>query len=149
VPPRELEASEVVADGRVAEAPEAGQEPIEPSRVTVAEMSEIGEGPGSDQPVWSEPDDFEDDRPLLGEDEEERAGEAGAAAVVAESATGDGPLVQVPSFLGMTLGEAIRAARMAGVELAPEGSGQAVAQSPSPGPRPRGAICRVSFRPGG
>jgi hypothetical protein len=49
----------------------------------------------------------------------------------------------------MTLGEAIRAARVAGVELAPEGSGLAVAQSPSPGRRPRGAICRVSFRPGG
>jgi hypothetical protein len=49
----------------------------------------------------------------------------------------------------MSIGQAIRAAREAGVEIAAEGSGLAVAQSPPPGPRPRGALCRVSFRPGG
>ncbi len=57
--------------------------------------------------------------------------------------------VSVPNFAGMSIGEAIRAARRAGVEVVPDGSGVAVAQSPAPGPGPRGSLCRVSFRPGG
>jgi cell division protein FtsI (penicillin-binding protein 3) len=58
-------------------------------------------------------------------------------------------LVPVPSFNGMSLGQAIQAARRVGVDLLPEGSGVAVAQSPEPGLAPRGSVCRVSFRPGG
>lgn len=57
--------------------------------------------------------------------------------------------VTVPDFRGMTLGQAVRAARRAGVELVPEGSGLATTQKPLPGPGVRGASCRVSFRPGG
>jgi cell division protein FtsI (penicillin-binding protein 3) len=56
--------------------------------------------------------------------------------------------VTVPSFLGMSMAEAIRAARQAGVDLVPEGSGVAVAQVPAAGEHPRGSVCRVSFRPG-
>jgi cell division protein FtsI (penicillin-binding protein 3) len=58
-------------------------------------------------------------------------------------------LVTVPSFAGMTMGQVIRAARRAGVELEVEGSGLAVGQSPPAGALPRGSVCRVSFRPGG
>ncbi len=57
--------------------------------------------------------------------------------------------VSVPDFRGMTLGQAVRAARRAGIELLPEGSGLATAQNPLPGPGSRGTPCRVSFRPGG
>jgi cell division protein FtsI (penicillin-binding protein 3) len=143
VPPTEAVARDEGAAGVDTSATGATAEPG-PTGALALEAGEIGEGPGSDQPVWSEPDDFEDGLPLLGDDEvgtdSQREGEAG----------GEGSRsVQVPSFVGMTVGEAIRAARLAGVELAPEGSGRAVAQSPSPGRRPRGAICRVSFRPGG
>jgi cell division protein FtsI (penicillin-binding protein 3) len=85
----------------------------------------------------------------LGE-HEALAGEAGADPAGAEGEAEEGPeLVVVPSFTGMSIGEAIRAARRAGVELAVEGSGVAVGQSPPAGQRPRGSVCRVSFRPGG
>jgi cell division protein FtsI (penicillin-binding protein 3) len=120
------------------------EEGSQPGHLAALQAAEIGEGPGSDQPVWSEPEDFEEGLPLPGDEEEALAGPT----VEGEAAAEPSAVVQVPSFLGMTLAEAIRAARQAGVELAPEGSGLAVAQSPSPGRRPRGAICRVSFRPG-
>jgi cell division protein FtsI (penicillin-binding protein 3) len=76
------------------------------------------------------------------------------ATLIAAEGDGEGEaegdeVVAVPSFLGMSMGEAIRAARRAGVEIVPEGSGVAVAQVPAAGGHPRGLVCRVSFRPGG
>jgi cell division protein FtsI (penicillin-binding protein 3) len=68
-------------------------------------------------------------------------GEASAREIEPEEVT-------VPSFLGMSIAEAIRAARQAGVDLVPEGSGVAVGQVPAAGGHPRGSVCRVSFRPG-
>jgi membrane peptidoglycan carboxypeptidase len=58
--------------------------------------------------------------------------------------------VVVPDFSGMSLGQAIHAARKSGVELAfddPEGraTGVALGQRPAPGPAPRGVVCRVAF----
>jgi cell division protein FtsI (penicillin-binding protein 3) len=58
--------------------------------------------------------------------------------------------VVVPDFSGLSLGQAIRAARKSGVELAFEdsdgrASGVALRQRPAPGPAPRGVICRVVF----
>jgi hypothetical protein len=58
--------------------------------------------------------------------------------------------VTVPDFSGMSLGQAIHAARQSGIELAfddPEGraTGVALRQRPAPGPAPRGVICRVAF----
>jgi len=47
------------------------------------------------------------------------------------------------------LGQAVRAARRAGVELLPEGSGIAATQTPAPGPGVQGTPCRVLFRSGG
>jgi hypothetical protein len=57
--------------------------------------------------------------------------------------------VPVPDFTGMSIGEAIRAARKAGIELIPSGSGLGVAQSPKPGLVGAGTVCRVSFQRGG
>jgi cell division protein FtsI (penicillin-binding protein 3) len=144
VPPSEVVAQSEAAKVESTQAPPETGEGTAPA-LTAQVGDGVGEGPG--QPVWSEPDDFEDGVPLLGEEEEEQ--NTPALAIEGEAAPPPGAVVQVPSFLGMTMGEAIRAARQAGVELAPEGSGVAVTQSPSPGRRPRGAICRVSFRPGG
>jgi membrane peptidoglycan carboxypeptidase len=58
--------------------------------------------------------------------------------------------VVVPSFAGMSMSEAIRAARRSGVELAFDesagtASGVAIRQRPAPGPVPRGTLCRVAF----
>jgi cell division protein FtsI (penicillin-binding protein 3) len=110
-----------------------------------ADTAEIGEGPGSDQPLWGGPEELQQEIEILGEDE----GTAGATPEVAVASDDDGSMITVPSFVGLSMGEAIRAAREAGVDIEPEGSGVAVTQSPPPGPRERGALCRVSFRPGG
>ena len=150
VPPTEAVSRDEGAAGGTGAAPADDSEAQ--TAAALAAAAEVGEGPGTDQPVWTEPEDFEDQLPGLGDDDDDDdAKTSGAIEVIGEDegARGKSSLVQVPSFVGMTVGEAIRAARLAGVELAPEGSGLAVAQSPSPGRRPRGAICRVSFRPGG
>ncbi|PID38483.1 MAG: penicillin-binding protein [Proteobacteria bacterium] len=63
---------------------------------------------------------------------------------------GEGPrgAVLVPDFTGMSIAEALSAARKAHLVLEVLGSGQATAQSPGPGPSRQGR-CRVSFRPPG
>ena len=58
-------------------------------------------------------------------------------------AAGGGP-VALPDFTGMSMGEAIRAARKAGVELIHSGSGVAISQSPKPGTASASAVCRWS-----
>lgn len=55
----------------------------------------------------------------------------------------------LPDFTGMSMGEAVRAARKAGIELLPSGGGLAADQSPKPGPVPAGTVCRVSFQRAG
>jgi hypothetical protein len=107
-------------------------------------QDDLGEGPGSDQPVWAGPEALDEVMPVLGDDGEEAPSEP-----VAAGAGDEDPIVTVPSFRGMSIAEAIRAAAEAGVELDLEGSGVAVAQTPAPGPLRRGGLCRVSFRPGG
>jgi cell division protein FtsI (penicillin-binding protein 3) len=90
----------------------------------------------------------------LGMDEPGSAASADESEVaLAEADDEDGEAaeapVTVPDFRGMTVGQAVRAARRAGVELVPDGSGLATTQKPLPGLGVRGATCRVSFRPGG
>jgi hypothetical protein len=56
----------------------------------------------------------------------------------------------IPSFAGMSVGEAIRAAHKSGVELAFDdatgtATGVVLAQQPPPGPSTRGALCRVAL----
>ena len=62
-----------------------------------------------------------------------------------------GPLTRhrVPDFTGMSIAEVITAARTIGLEVQLTGSGQAVGQSPGPGPAKGAVVCRVSFRPPG
>jgi cell division protein FtsI (penicillin-binding protein 3) len=96
---------------------------------------EAGEGPGTDEPLWN------DLEPLDASALDEGGTEEDAPAPRHE-------LVALPSFVGLSLGQAITLARRAGVEIAPEGSGVAVSQTPSPGLVPRGTLCRVSFRSG-
>jgi cell division protein FtsI (penicillin-binding protein 3) len=55
----------------------------------------------------------------------------------------------VPDFSGMSVGEALDAARRAGLRVEVMGSGVASAQSPGPGQARRGAACRVVFTPPG
>jgi cell division protein FtsI (penicillin-binding protein 3) len=55
----------------------------------------------------------------------------------------------VPDFTGMGVGEALEAARRAGLRVEVTGSGVATAQSPGPGQSRRGASCRVVFTPPG
>jgi cell division protein FtsI (penicillin-binding protein 3) len=100
-----------------------------------------GEATATDLP----PDDEAlGDDPALGETWNAVAGAEGAR----PEADDDG--VTVPDFAGMSLGQAIHAARQSGIELAfddPEGraTGVALRQRPAPGPAPRGVICRVAF----
>jgi cell division protein FtsI (penicillin-binding protein 3) len=54
---------------------------------------------------------------------------------------------EVPDFTGMSLAEALDAAKRAGLRLEVAGSGRATAQSPGPGEGRRGASCRVVFTP--
>jgi cell division protein FtsI (penicillin-binding protein 3) len=93
------------------------------------------DSPGLDEPaavVASEQGDADDS--ALAEDDE------------APSAVMNNGPVAFPDFTGMSMGEAIRAARKAGVELVPSGSGVAASQSPQPGPASAGTVCRVSFQ---
>jgi cell division protein FtsI (penicillin-binding protein 3) len=109
----------------------------------VAEADETAaEAPATDLPL---DDDTLGDDPALAEKWDEVAG--------AEGGRADRPAVErvvVPDFVGLSLGQAIRAARKSGVELAfddPEGraTGVALRQRPAPGPAPRGVVCRVAF----
>jgi len=61
----------------------------------------------------------------------------------------DVPRHEVPDFAGMSMSEALVAAKRAGVRLEVAGSGRATAQSPGPGPLRHGAVCKVSFTPPG
>ncbi|HEX9100618.1 MAG TPA: penicillin-binding protein [Polyangia bacterium] len=59
------------------------------------------------------------------------------------------PKREVPDFAGMSMAEALQAARRAGVRLEVVGSGRATGQSPGPGALRHGAVCKVSFTPPG
>ena len=91
-------------------------------------------------------DDTLGDDPALAEKWDEVAGAEGGRRGAARAAE----RVVVPDFVGLSLGQAIHAARKSGVELAfddPAGraTGVALRQRPAPGPAPRGVVCRVAF----
>jgi cell division protein FtsI (penicillin-binding protein 3) len=119
--------SPVVADKK-------DKKPIKPEPKPAAAEAEP-DSPGLDEPaavVASEQGDSDDG--ALTEDDE-----------APSTSTSSGPAA-FPDFTGMSMGEAIRAARKAGVELVPSGSGVAASQSPKPGPASAGTVCRVSFQ---
>ena len=99
------------------------------------------DGPGIDEPV------------AVVDGEQNESAEQVAAAEDEEAeiqrTTDQAVTIAIPDFTGMSIGEAVRAAHKAGVELFPAGSGLAVSQSPHPGPASAGAVCRVSFQRGG
>jgi cell division protein FtsI (penicillin-binding protein 3) len=100
------------------------------------------EAPATDLPL---DDDSLGDDPALAEKWDEVAGAEGGRAERPPAER-----VVVPDFVGLSLGQAIRAARKSGVELAfddPDGraTGVALRQRPAPGPAPRGVVCRVAF----
>jgi membrane peptidoglycan carboxypeptidase len=111
--------------------------------VAVADVDEgATEAPATDLPL---DDDTLGDDPALAEKWDEVAGAEGGRAERPAAER-----VVVPDFVGLSLGQAIRAARKSGVELAfddPEGraTGVALRQRPAPGPAPRGVVCRVAF----
>ena len=116
---------------------------IDTARRDEADSNEV-EGLGVDEPVASVGAAQDEDEPEV------------AASDDQDGPTSDGqPVAEckldaaIPDFFGMTLGQAVRAARRAGIELVPEGSGIAATQTPAPGPGVRGMPCRVSFRNGG
>ncbi len=131
------------------------------AELTAALQREIAEGPGTDQadlePLAADGEASGDSAlseeglssvATTGEDET-TMGDGSDRSPKEGHGPGKGELVDVPSFKGMSIGQAIVAARRVGLELAPEGSGVAVGQSPTASQLPRGAVCRVSFRPGG
>jgi cell division protein FtsI (penicillin-binding protein 3) len=126
------------ADARAAAAKIAGA-----AARALADADEVaGEAPATDLPL---DDDSLGDDPALAEKWDEVAGAEGGRAERAAAER-----VIVPDFVGLSLGQAIHAARKSGVELAfddPEGraTGVALRQRPAPGPAPRGVVCRVAF----
>jgi cell division protein FtsI (penicillin-binding protein 3) len=124
--------------------PDAAAKPAAKHAVEAEPAVGFVEGPVSDQPAWEALEGLEGagEVAVLGED----AGEEGTPGEAEEARP---ELVTLPSFTGLTVGQAIRVARRVGIEITPDGSGVAITQSPAPGPVPRGALCRVSFRPRG
>jgi cell division protein FtsI (penicillin-binding protein 3) len=104
-----------------------GVPPTEPLHDPVVEEHRRPKAP----PTVDEADDASEPQPVV-EDEAE-----------ARSRT------DVPDFAGMSMAEALLAAKRAGVRLEIAGSGRATAQSPGPGAHRRGAVCKVSFTPPG
>jgi len=100
------------------------------------------DGPGIDEPVAAVEGEQNESVDLLTSAEETDS--------ETETDKADrGLVVAVPDFTGMSMGEAVRAAHKAGIELFPAGSGLAVSQTPRPGPATAGTVCRVSFQHGG
>jgi cell division protein FtsI (penicillin-binding protein 3) len=81
-------------------------------------------------------------------DDAEEADEADSLPVVEDDGEGR-PRPEVPDFAGMSVAEALQAARRSGLRLEIVGTGRASGQSPGPGALRRGAICKVSFTPPG
>jgi cell division protein FtsI (penicillin-binding protein 3) len=146
------------AGAAVASAPTRAGAPTPARAVTVAEADDDGTaGAAQDGDADLAPTDLpivytgEAADAVTGDDPgawDEVAGREGAGA----GAHADAPAAPaiVPNFSGMTLAEAIRAARHSGVELAFDEvaggpTGVAVRQQPAPGPSARGVLCRVAF----
>ena len=120
-----------------------GDAKIETARIGEADASEV-EGLGVEEPVASVGEAQEEDETDVASSDDQ------AGSAVDGQSVAEGKLdAAIPDFVGMTLGQAVRAARRAGVELVPEGSGIAATQTPAPGLGLRGMPCRVSFQNGG
>jgi membrane peptidoglycan carboxypeptidase len=125
----------------------AAAKPGKPARAGDGDEAAPAEGPPTELPVYADADGPGDD-PALAEQWNAVAGaEGGTSGGNGEPAPAP---AAIPSFAGMTIGEAIRAAHKSGVELAFDdatgtASGVVLAQNPAPGPSTRGALCRVTL----
>jgi cell division protein FtsI (penicillin-binding protein 3) len=106
-----------------------GVPPTEPLQVADADKPERKKAP--EPPTVDDADDASEPQPVVDDDSDGRA------------------RLEVPDFAGMSMTEALQAARRAGLRLEVAGSGRASAQSPGPGALRRGAVCKVSFTPPG
>ena len=106
-----------------------GVPPTEPMQL--AEADKKPARPAPPPPTVDEPEDASWPPPVVEDESDAR------------------PRPELPDFAGMSVAEALQAARRAGVRLEIVGSGRASAQSPGPGALRRGAICKVSFTPPG
>jgi membrane peptidoglycan carboxypeptidase len=112
----------------------------------VAEVREADEGDGTiDSNEGGAPNMEADATALRGDDGAERDHGGGDG----DPAGGPAPLVTVPSFRGLTIAAAVRAARRSEVDLVFDdrqpATGVALWQSPAPGPAARGVVCKVAF----
>ncbi|HVZ71773.1 MAG TPA: penicillin-binding transpeptidase domain-containing protein [Polyangia bacterium] len=124
-----------------ARVPKGGRAPL-----ADADDAPAAEGSPTDLPVYADADGPGDD-PAMAEQWNAVAGAEGGASDHASAAP---PPTAIPSFAGMTLGEAVRAARRSGVELAFDdvtgtAGGVVLSQTPGPGPSSRGTLCRVTL----
>jgi cell division protein FtsI (penicillin-binding protein 3) len=133
--------SEPVANGK------AGAHGVKETVALKASAAEADDAGGNEAPATDLPldDDALGEDPALAEKWDEVAGAEGGRSAEAKAAA-----IEIPDFTGMSLGQAIHAARRSGVELAfddPEGraTGVALRQRPAPGAATRGVVCRVSF----
>jgi cell division protein FtsI (penicillin-binding protein 3) len=125
----------------------AGAKPASKAPAALAASAADADEAASEAPATDLPldDDALGDDPALAEKWDEVAGAEGGRAERPPAER-----VVVPDFVGLSLGQAIHAARKSGVELTfddPEGraTGVALRQRPAPGPAPRGVVCRVAF----
>lgn len=109
-----------------------------PKAAAKAELD--SDGPGIDRPTAVVDSEQNESVEALATEEDD----AGSDETTDQDAT-----VAIPDFTGMSMGEAVRAAHKAGIELSPSGSGLAIGQSPPPGAAPLGTVCRVAFQRGG
>jgi cell division protein FtsI (penicillin-binding protein 3) len=140
VPPSQAVVAQAQAPKAVAK---GGRAPLGSAGAHGDDDAPAAEGPPTELPVYVDADGPGDD-PAMAEQWNTVAGAENGHAVAPVTPTA------IPSFAGMTLGEAIRAARKSGVELAFDdatgtASGIILAQSPPPGPSSRGTLCRVTL----
>ncbi len=124
---------------------------VPPSQPVLAKVDKPGKPESKPARVEAEPEGPGLDEPAALVASEDADAEEGAVSDDGEAPTAQEGRGQaaVPDFTGMSMGEAIHAARKAGVELIPSGSGLATSQSPKPGLAGLGTVCRVSFQRGG
>jgi cell division protein FtsI (penicillin-binding protein 3) len=133
--------------GNAASTALAARKVAAPPVAAASVASDDDDGPAADLPPTDVPVAGDDD--AVADDSAREWDEVAGA----EGAPSDGAAaakVNLPSFAGMTIAEAIRVARRSGVELAFDesrgaASGVAIQQRPGPGVVRRGTLCRVAF----
>jgi hypothetical protein len=108
-----------------------------------AEPDEADDAPRADEPS---DDVLEAEVPASAPTAAAAAGEPEPEPATDDAAEG-GTESAVPDFTGMSMGQALAAARQYGLRLEVRGSGRGRTQSRRPGPAPRGAYVKVTFGP--